>query len=235
MLSNYGKFHEYSHEFYSVARTVTGGDWKQNTYIVIDNIDANAIIIDPGDNARGIINFINEKNCKVVKILLTHAHFDHVGALMELHDQFKVACEFHISDLRLLKQAPLYALRFSNKVISPITQYQTFEKDCSNSEYFSVKTLHTPGHTKGSVCYLIGDFVFTGDTLMYQHIGRTDLPGSSPTEIMNSINYIFSNYSDEITVYSGHGRPWTIGEAKKWWKDQKSTPQAHNSFNDFDQ
>ena len=235
MMINPGSFHEFSHADFHVACTVTGGDWKQNSYIVTHKMTAASIIIDPGDNAAGIIDYIIERDYQVTRILLTHAHFDHVGALMELCECFNVVCELHVGDVRLLKQAPMYAIRFSKKMIAPITQFQSFENECINSDGLLVRSMHTPGHTKGSVCYLFNDFIFTGDTLRYLHVGRTDLPGSSPAEILGSIELLLSDLSDEITIYSGHGRPWTVGEAKKWWIDlQQAAPQAHRAFTDFD-
>jgi hydroxyacylglutathione hydrolase len=226
--------YEYCNNDYNVVCIVTGGQWKQNTYIIIHKPSLLAIIIDPGDSASIIINYIKQRECKVYRILLTHAHFDHVGALMELYEYFNVVCELHDGDVKLLKQAPMYALRFSNKVVTPVTQFNTFNKLCFSTSEFSLRAIHTPGHTKGSVCYAFSDFVITGDTLLHSHVGRTDLPGSSPAELYGSIEFLLNELNDNLSIYSGHGKPWTIGEAKNWWRKIRELPPPHTAFTDLE-
>lgn len=234
MLTVQPLIHEYLNDDSIVACIVTGGEWKQNTYVVIHKPSLMATIIDPGDCASFIIDYISRANCNVARILLTHAHFDHVGAIMELSDYFNVVCDLHEDDVRLLKQAPMYALRFSNKVLAPITKFNTFNILCVNSADYSLRSIHTPGHTKGSVCYAFSDFVFTGDTLLKGHVGRTDLPGSSPIELNGSIDLLLNELNDDTLIYSGHGKPWSIGEAKIWWRDKRALPPQHIAFADFD-
>ena len=174
---------EYVQGGYNITCIVTGEQWKQNTYIVTRVSSSNTIIVDPGDNAELIISCIQDGGGKVTRILLTHPHHDHVGAVTQVSEYFNVVCELHKQDVRLLKHAPMYALRFANKTMAPISRFQHFEELCLDTEVPPVRSIHTPGHTKGSVCYLFDSFVLTGDTLLYKHIGRTDLPGSSAEEI----------------------------------------------------
>ncbi len=225
---------EYTIGNYKISRIVTGGEWKQNAYIVTQRSTLETIIVDPGDSAEFIINYITNNGAKVTRILLTHTHFDHIGALNEVSDYFNVVCDVHKEDVRLLNQAPMYALRFSKKIMKPIIKWCTFEELSIETNNIPVQSIFTPGHTKGSVCYLFEGFLFTGDTLLKKHIGRTDLPGSKPEALLESIEKLLSELSDDIEIFSGHGNSWTIGEAKSWWNNLRQPPNAHCSFDEID-
>jgi glyoxylase-like metal-dependent hydrolase (beta-lactamase superfamily II) len=214
----------------NITCIVTGEQWKQNTYIVHQISSSNTIIIDPGDNADIIINRILVGDGNVTRILLTHPHHDHVGAAAEVSEHFGIECELHKNDLRLLKHAPMYAQRFANKKISSVVCYQLFEELESQSKGPMVTSLHTPGHTKGSVCYLFDGFVFTGDTLLYKHIGRTDFPGSCADELSGSVSNLLRQLRDDMIIFPGHGKPWSIGEAKAWWQEEEAAPATYNNF-----
>ncbi len=214
----------------NVTCIVTGEEWKQNTYVVTHLSSLNTIIIDPGDNADLIIKYIQDRSGEVSRILLTHSHHDHVGAAEQVSEYFKVECELHKDDVRLLIHAPMYAMSFANKKITPISRFQCFEKIVSDGEKPNLLSIHTPGHTKGSVCYLFDGFVMTGDTLLYKHVGRTDLPGSCAAELSRSVAKLLNQLHDDSLIFSGHGKPWKAGEAKAWWREKVITPPAHNSF-----
>lgn len=211
---------------------ITGEKWNQNTYIVTQSLSRNTIVVDPGDNADLIIQHLLDGCAKLTRILLTHPHHDHVGAASQISKHFDVACELHKQDVRLLMHAPMYALRFANKKIPSVSCFQQFEELSLSTAGPLIRSIHTPGHTKGSTCYLFDGFVFTGDTLLYKHVGRTDLPGSSSKEIAGSIEKLLNELSDEITIFPGHGKPWTIGEAKEWWQELQEMPAEHKSFID---
>lgn len=225
-----GMLTEYVHGGCNVTCIVTGEQWKQNAYIVADQSSFNTIIVDPGDNADLIINYIQDRGGTVTRILLTHSHHDHVGAANEVSEYFDVECELHKQDVRLLMHAPMYALRFANKKIPSVANFKHFEELKTDSEKPNIKSIHTPGHTKGSVCYLFNSFVLTGDTLLYKHIGRTDFPGSNENDLLGSVSKLLNQLSDEVIIFSGHGKPWTIGEAKSWWRDKETTPSTHDNF-----
>ena len=233
MLSGQPPLFEYSQGDYNITCIVTGEQWKQNAYIITQVASSATIIVDPGDNADFIISYIQDRGGKVTRILLTHPHHDHIGALREVSEYFNVVCELHKQDVKLLIHAPMYALRFANKPMVPVSRFQHFEERCVDTGELSVRSIHTPGHTKGSVCYLFDGFVFTGDTLLYKHVGRTDLPGSNTEEILRSIKKLLNELSDEITIFSGHGKSWTIGKAKGWWKNLRQVPPAHSKFDDL--
>lgn len=222
--------HEYGG--FNITCLVTGEKWKQNTYIVTQKTSSNTILIDPGANAELIIQQIENVSGNLVRILLTHPHHDHVGAASKVSEHFDVACELHKQDVRLLMHAPMYALRFANQSIPAVTHFQPFDELCIHTEEPEVRSLHTPGHTKGSVCYLFNHFVFTGDTLLYKHVGRTDLPGSSPEHISASIEMMLDKLADDTMIFPGHGKPWFAGEAKLWWQGLQDRPPVHTSFID---
>jgi glyoxylase-like metal-dependent hydrolase (beta-lactamase superfamily II) len=223
---------EYEHGGCLIACLVTGEEWKQNTYIVTHKSSSNTIVIDPGGEAELIIRQIVDARGKLAHILLTHAHHDHVGAASKLCEHYNMACRLHKQDVRLLVHAPMYAWSFASKKIPAVSRFQTFEELCLVDEEPSIRALHTPGHTKGSVCYISGGFAFTGDTLLYKRIGRTDLPGSSSDDLSGSVEKLLSALTDETIMFPGHGKPWTIGEAKQWWLELRGKPPVHTSFSD---
>jgi len=220
----------YAQDECNVSCIVTGEKWKQNTYIVTHRSSFNTIIIDPGDSADLLIQHIQNDGGKVSRILLTHPHHDHVGAAAQASEYFDVTCELHKQDVRLLMHAPMYALSFASKKISPVSRFQPFDELCLPSEEPALLSIHTPGHTKGSVCYLFDDFAMTGDTLLHSHVGRTDLPGSCAEEISGSVRELLNQLRDDVLMFPGHGKPWTVGQAKAWWREAEMTPPIYNNF-----
>jgi hydroxyacylglutathione hydrolase len=215
---------EFTTEEYRVACVVNDEKWRQNSYIVMSVSTRETAVIDPGGNAEGIIQYVLEWGGVLKRILLTHAHFDHVAAASQLSAYFGIPCELHKNDVRLLKHAPMYALRFANQAIPAVTVYEVFDGQGGSSKRPAVKAIHTPGHTQGSTCYLFDEFVFTGDTIMFEHIGRTDLPGGDSTMIGESIDRLLTMLDDRIRMFPGHGRPWGVHEAKEWWNKVKDKP-----------
>jgi len=221
---------EYAQNGCKITCIVTGEKWKQNTYIITEDSSSKMIIVDPGDEAELIIKLIEGAGGTVTRILLTHPHHDHVGAAEQVSKYFNVACEVHKQDVRLLMHAPMYALTFAHKKIPPVSYFLQFAELCPVGKEPAVRSVHTPGHTKGSVCFVFDGFVLTGDTLLYKHVGRTDLPGSSAEDMVMSIGKLLDGLADEITIFPGHGQPWSVGEAKRWWSKTESCPPKYDNF-----
>lgn len=166
-----------------------------NCYII--KKDNQVLIVDPGDWPDKIIASIN-KDDKVLAVLLTHGHFDHIQALDEVVAHF--ACKVYASvDEKTLLNNP--SLSFYNKEIKSDITYINDDFKVGNFEI----TLHkTPGHTEGSVMFQLEDHLFTGDTLFNYSIGRVDFPTGDGFKMQKSLSYI-KTLDDDLLVYPGHG------------------------------
>ena len=196
---------------------ITNGKWKENCYVV-SNVNNDALIIDPGSDGIRIINFIKDNNLNADAIINTHAHYDHVGAISKLKDEFSIPLFLHSKDEKLLKTANLYAKLFDGigPIKIPIVDYYYDQIDIQDYvKGFSIKVIFTPGHTWGSVCLLIEDSLFTGDTLFNGKIGRIDLPGGDKQSLIKSLK-ILSKLPHQTTIYPGHGASSTIGHELKY-------------------
>ena len=204
---------------FQIATFVTGGQWKENCYLVRHIPSGELALIDPGEDNGEIAALVRNWGGGLCYILLTHAHHDHVGAVAPLARQFGLAAHIHRSDVRLLHHAPMYALRFADRKIELPKPYQVLdsESDLRLGEQ-QIEVIATPGHTAGSVCYRLGGVVFTGDTLLLRHVGRVDLPGADAEAIGASIDRLLRQLPADTVVLPGHGRPWSIGEAQQWWE-----------------
>jgi len=189
------------------------GRLKQNCYLVSKNNFL--IIIDPGNNATNIVDEIDKNNLIPLAILNTHAHFDHIGAVDYLKNKYSIPFYLHSNDVRLLRSANLYQLVFKGdgKIKVPGVDF-FFDDDNNQSDNFGemkFSILHTPGHTNGGVCILIGDNLFTGDTLMKNVIGRSDLPGGNKNKLIDSL-IIIKDLPHNLNIYPGHGNKSILGD-----------------------
>ena len=183
------------------------GAYQTNTYIVRDREDSRlCVVIDPGYEANTILDYLDENQLTAKAILLTHGHFDHVGAVKELAAETGCDVYIHAAESQLPPMMTAGALYYTHTYgegdkVSPI-------------EGMEIAVLHTPGHTPGSVCLLYGQHLFSGDTLFQGSCGRVDFPGGSPREMMESLNRLASlqlNYR----VHPGHGDSTTLDTEKR--------------------
>ena len=182
------------------------GKWKENCYIVI-GFNREALIIDPGSDARYIKDIIQSKNLKSLAILNTHAHYDHIGAVHDLKNELAIPFYLHSKDYKLLRYANLYMKLFEGDNLISIPAVDCFFDHMETTlplGQFSVRVSHIPGHTGGSVCLQIEDYLFTGDTLLKGNVGRVDLPGSDETKLKESLQLI-SSLPESLVAYPGHG------------------------------
>lgn len=189
-------------------RTIVTKQMDQNCYLIYEGVKG--ILIDPGLDTLKILK--ETEGIEINYILLTHCHFDHVHSVNELR-KGKICvsskkCSDNVMSLNISLLSPETLLKAPCDIILEDGEEKDFDG-------IKVKCIHTPGHTNGSVCYLIGDKLFTGDTLFYRSIGRTDLPTGSFLELESSIKNKIYTLDENIKVYPGHGPCTTIGFEKK--------------------
>lgn len=192
--------------------TLPLGAYQTNTYIVEN--EGRCVIIDPGFEAKTILDFITKRGLTADAVLLTHGHFDHVGAVEEIASETGCALwmnERDWSQKRNLLTAKLYPI--ANCDFTEVRFCEDGEQIIAAGLTFTV--LETPGHTWGSVCYLCGDAMFSGDTLFAGSCGRTDLPGGDWDTIAESLKRL-SELESNYTVYPGHGNSTTLAKEKQY-------------------
>jgi glyoxylase-like metal-dependent hydrolase (beta-lactamase superfamily II) len=193
-------------------RAFVTGKWKENCYAVSDG-RGNAVVIDPGDDFETIVDYLIESGLKLLAILNTHGHYDHVGAVAALRWASGAPFYLHSGDLRLLRHTNLYRKLFDGERPIVIPQVDRFCDENQGQLTFGgmeFRVLHTPGHTAGGVSFVSGTDVFTGDTLFRGAVGRIDLPGGDERALRTSLRKL-SLLDPEMAIHPGHGRPSTIG------------------------
>lgn len=192
------------------------GNLRVNAVILAKN--GKAIVIDAGDEESKIISFLEKNNLRPTLLMNTHAHFDHIGGVEALRTKYQVDFLLHKDDEELMKKGnePL-SLYYSGVTIA-IPQEVNYLEDGQIIDFEGEKihVLHTPGHTRGSVCFYIPSIktVITGDTLFNKAVGRSDFEGGDIKVLENSIKNKLLTLEDETIVVSGHGIDTTIGDAK---------------------
>lgn len=187
------------------------GALEANCYIVSDEASDKAFVTDPGDEAGKIIGYIDNAGLKLNYIILTHAHADHIGALDELKRKYNAEIVIGKSDAASLNNG-VWNLCNQFGIPSPKAPADISVSDGDTLPFADteIRFIHTPGHTKGSMCILLGNCLFSGDTLFRQSIGRTDFIGGSYEDIISSVkNKIFA-LDEKITVCPGHGETTSI-------------------------
>jgi hydroxyacylglutathione hydrolase len=184
---------------------IENGQWKENTYIVSDSENISAII-DPGENFDEIKNYVESANLKIQAIINTHGHFDHVASVADLKELFNCPFCLHSGDLKLVQSANFYRQIFQGgkNIRIPKIDIDLKEQKTVSIGSMTFEAIPTPGHTAGGVSIRIEDKVFTGDNIIGQTIGRTDLPGGNRALLENTIRTICSLPPD-TEVYPGHG------------------------------
>lgn len=190
--------------------TIGRNKYGINSYIVADEALKKALVIDPGVNYDSIMYSLKENNFELQAILLTHGHCDHIADVPKLKSQTEVPVYAHVKENEILMRGELnYSKNFGLGLIE--FSADQLIKDGQELDFGWIKftVIHTPGHTKGGVCYLNGDTMFTGDTLFAGSMGRTDLYGGNDEHMKASLQKL-SMMDENINVYPGHGPKSTI-------------------------
>ncbi len=200
-------------------KSYPNGIFGATTYLVYDETSLEGAIIDCTSSVDEIKNEIEEKNINLKYILITHGHFDHVYCIKDIKEKFPSAhVLMHKDDISLLNRVPAQCSMAGIPGISVPCIDGLLDENSKNLLLGKeeIKIIHTKGHSKGGVCYLIKDVLFSGDTLFAESIGRCDLFGGDFKEIEQSIRKKLFILDDSITVYPGHGHKTTIGHEKKY-------------------
>ncbi len=195
--------------------SVVVGQFQTNCYIIGNKKTSGGIIIDPGDEAENILKIVDENKYIIENILLTHAHIDHIGACGKIKQLTNAKIFLHKDDLPLYENLKKQGEQFGMVFDDP-PEIDNFIKDGDSIKFedLAIEVIHTPGHSPGSVCFKIGEILFSGDTLFNSGIGRTDLWGGSTTELLESITEKLFVLDDGTAVYPGHGPKTTITHEK---------------------
>ena len=198
-------------------KTYVAGPVQANNYLVIDENAKEAILIDCSDYIQEIVDYVKENALKVKYILLTHGHFDHVLGINRMKKALNTKVYVHEGDKEQVLHTRGVMTMFglpTDGVENPVID-GTLPDDLALGGQ-KIQVIETPGHTPGGVCYLIGENLFSGDTLFQGTIGRTDLPQGSFQQIKHSVKDILFALDDNIKVYPGHSGASTIGYEKKF-------------------
>lgn len=196
-------------------KSMSLGPLGTNCYIVHNQREA--VIIDPGGDADLIASFLTKEKINPEAILLTHAHFDHIGAVEEIRSSYHIDVYVHKNEAKWLEDPSLNGSSlFLGKEIKTGRAEHFLEQGSLNIAAFSFEVIDTPGHSPGSVSFVVPSekIVFGGDALFNRGIGRTDLPGGNFDQLADSIQNKLYRLPDSYTVYPGHGPATTIGDEK---------------------
>lgn len=193
------------------------GFGQMNSYILWDEKTKEGAIIDPGYDFYLIDKALEEENIVPKFILLTHSHGDHIGAIKELKDKYTdLKVYIHKDEEQMIMDPVLNLSRLTQMEPVSVEADETFE----DGKVFilgetEIKAIHTPGHSPGGTCYLVGNTLFSGDTLFRLSVGRSDFYLGDQDQLINSIKTKLLTLPDEVEVYPGHGPATTIGQERE--------------------
>lgn len=200
-----------------IQKVLSVGMLESNCYILGDEETREAVVIDPGGDAPEILAALRQEKLQLKTIINTHGHFDHVGANKELQEATGAPIAIHAADAPMLSQPSAEALFFTGGRLQPSqASILLQEGDVLDFGRYQLKVLHTPGHTPGGICLVLlqEPIVYVGDTLFAGSIGRTDFPGGSFEDLINSVRTKIFTLGDHYLVMPGHGPATTVGQER---------------------
>jgi len=193
-------------------KTFIIGDLANNCYLIFDKKSKKGFLVDAPGPIREVVKFIAKENLEISFVALTHAHFDHIAGLDDLAFTFYV----HPEDYSFLKDPKLNGSLFFAASVSARREPSLYPQEgFLKFEDYSLEIIHTPGHTPGSVSLKLNNWVFSGDALFFDSIGRTDIPLASNKVLIKAIKERLLTLPEDTIVYPGHGSFTNIGREKK--------------------
>lgn len=195
------------------------GPVMTNTYLLYNPDEKRGVVIDPGMEPASLLKRIQDLELEIEAILLTHAHFDHIGGVQEVRALTKAPVYVHELEADWLGDPRKNGSSFFTGM--PLVQCNPAENQLQGGEQLSFlgqnwQTVHTPGHSPGSITYVLGDVIFSGDVLFKDSIGRTDLPGGNHDTLMRTLHDIIMELPEDTRVLCGHGPETTIGREQTY-------------------
>jgi glyoxylase-like metal-dependent hydrolase (beta-lactamase superfamily II) len=196
-------------------KEVVVGALETNCYLVYCEETLQCAVVDPGAEPERIFLEIAEAELKPVVIINTHGHVDHIGANRDMKDHFGVPLYIHAADSPMLgKIQQLELSLFLGARDSPPADHLMSDGEEIKIGNSVLRVLHTPGHSPGSVSLLGDGFLLSGDTLFFEGVGRTDLPGGSQKQLEQSLREKVMTLPDETVILPGHGPLTSVGQER---------------------
>lgn len=194
------------------VKTLQLGSYRTNCYIITDTASGETAVVDPGEFTPALESALSSRGVEKLKyILLTHGHFDHICGVYSLKEHFGGEVLIHEGDRKCLESTEWSLCDsvegYVQTVMSP--DREIAEEDTLMLGETVISVMHTPGHTRGGVCYIADGKIFSGDTLFKVGIGRTDLPGGHLRTLVNSLRRIGALQGD-FEIFPGHGESTTL-------------------------
>jgi len=198
--------------------TLPVGIYATNCHILC-NASGECLVFDAAGEADSLISTVRDEGLKPLAVLQTHAHFDHIMALDEVVDEWKVPVYIHSEEEIALRDphwnasemlgVPVRTRATSNMLAGG--KEDGMETGSLNVGAFDIQWFHTPGHTKGGVCFLVENHLFSGDSIFQGSIGRSDLPGGNGTQLIEAVKHVLGRIPGGTLIHPGHG-PDTTAE-----------------------
>lgn len=203
-----------------IEQVTVYGYISENCFFYIDDNTKHGFLIDPGAEADRLLAMIRENGWVIEKILLTHGHFDHIGAVNEIREALQIpVLAFQTADDYLLSPYANLSAQFNDPVIVRNVQHvgEGDEIALSTNPQFSLRVIHTPGHTTDSIVFYAEHegVLFSGDTIFKASIGNTRFPGGDYDTLVHSIIHKIFTLPEDTVIYSGHSEPTSVGTEKR--------------------
>lgn len=196
-----------------IVERIAGGPWGQNAFLVVNG--SQALLIDPGGRADGVVSLLAERQLTLVAIINTHGHFDHIGAVQPLLEATRASFYISAREVPIMKKSNMLRFIFKSKemvVVPTVFTDLDLLPEYIELAGLKIRCLLTPGHTPGGYCFMIDKHLFSGDTVLRNMAGIADLPGGDSEALAKSID-LLRTLPQDVTLHPGHGRDTTLEEA----------------------